>query len=315
MTSRRPARGYTALVLAGRRSGDDPLAEAAGAPHRALLDIHGRPMLERVLRTLAATPCIREITVSIDTPWLLDRFPGITALRDSNDVRLVVVEATDSPSRSVLAILDEGSSEQPLLVTTADHALLTVEMVEYFLGQAEERGADLAVGLVSATVLKARFPDSVRTWLRFAGEQYSGANLFAFQTPRARRAVEFWARAENFRKRPWRLAATFGWRPLLLFLRRRLDLDAAFAKVSEALGARTCAVVMPQAEAAIDVDKMADLALVKQILREAEVQEEQAETQEQAESQEEPDPAPEDADAADQSSRSPSPTKPPVAAS
>lgn len=308
MTSRRPARGYTALVLAGRRSGHDPLAEAAGAPHRALLDIHGRPMLERVLHTLAATPCIRQIIVSIDTPWLLDRFPGITALRDSDDVRLVVVEATDSPSRSVLAILDEGSSEQPLLVTTADHALLTVEMVEYFLAQAEERGGDLAVGLVSATVLKARFPDSVRTWLRFAGEQYSGANLFAFQTPRARRAVEFWARAENFRKRPWRLAATFGWRPLLLFLRRRLDLDAAFAKVSEALGAQTCAVVMPQAEAAIDVDKMADLALVKQILREAE-------TQEQAETQGEPDPAPEYADAADQSSRSPSPTKPPVAAS
>ena len=65
MTSRRPVRGYAALVLAGRRSREDPLAEAAGAPHRALLDIHGTPMLERVLRTLAETPCIREIIVSM----------------------------------------------------------------------------------------------------------------------------------------------------------------------------------------------------------------------------------------------------------
>jgi hypothetical protein len=269
-------------------------------------------MLERVLRTLAATPCIREIIVSIDEPRLLGDYPGITALRGSDDVRVVVVEATDSPSRSVLAILDEGASEQPLLVTTADHALLTVEMVEHFLGQAEQRGGDLAVGLVAASVLKARFPGSSRTWLRFSGEQYSGANLFAFQTPRARRAVEFWGKAEKYRKQPWRLVATFGLRRLALFLRRRLTLDAAFVEVSEALGVRACAVAMPQAEAAIDVDKLADLDLVRQILEEAgEGAEQGADENPAAETdtggRPETDP--------DQSTRSPSPTKPPLVAS
>ena len=49
MNPRPPIRGYTALVLAGRRGPDDALAAAAGAPHRALLDVHGTPMLERVL--------------------------------------------------------------------------------------------------------------------------------------------------------------------------------------------------------------------------------------------------------------------------
>ena len=83
---------------------------------------------------------------------------------------------------------------------------------------------------------------------------------------------------------------------MLLFLRRRLSLDAAFREVSEALGARVCAVVMPQAEAAIDVDKMADLALVRQILSPPDAQDEP-----------EPDP--------DQSSRSLSRTKPPLVAS
>jgi GTP:adenosylcobinamide-phosphate guanylyltransferase len=289
-----PVRGYTALVLAGRRGPDDPLAAAAGAPHRALLDVRGTPMLERVLRTLVATPCIGQIIVSIDEQQLLERFPGIVALRESND-RILVEAATTSPSRSVLRVLEGGSPEQPLLVTTADHALLSVEMIESFLGRAEARGGDVAVGLVSSVVLRARFPDAVRTYLRFADDGYSGANLFAFLTPRAREAVLFWTTAESFRKRPWRLVATFGLRALGLFLTRRLDLGAAFVEVSKRLGVRVHPVVMDQAEAAIDVDKLADLELVERILAEEEASGEP--------------PAP------DHSSSSPSATKPPLAAS
>jgi len=274
LKARRPVRGYTALVLAGRRSPTDALAAAAGAPHRALLDIHGTPMLERVLRTLIATPCIGDVVVSIDTPRLLDDFPGIAALRDDDDSRLVVVPATGSPSRSVLEVIDGSPPEQPLLVTTADHALLDVEMVEDFLGRAEARGGDVAVGLVPSAVIRERFPQARRTYLAFADERYSGANLFAFLTPRAREAVRFWIRAESFRKRPWRLVATFGMRALVLFLRRRLDLEGAFAEVSRSLGVRVHPVAIERAEAAVDVDKLSDLALVREILRPAEAQSE-----------------------------------------
>lgn len=316
MSTRRPARGYMALVLAGRRGGEDALAAAAGAPHRALLDIDGTPMLERVLRTLVATPAIGQIIVSIDSPQLLDRCPGIAALRDERGARLVVVPATDSPSRSVLEILDDGASDQPLLVTTADHALLSVEMVEHFLGEAELRGGDVAVGLVASELLLARFPDARRTYLRFADERYSGANLFSFQTPRARRAAEFWTRAESFRKRPWRLVATFGARALLLFLTRRLTLDQAFAEASRALELRVVPVRMPQAEAAVDVDKLSDLELVRQVLAGAAEVDEMPDDAEPAEAGDDdarsgqpPDPDP------DQSERSASATKPPLRAS
>lgn len=292
MNPRPPTRGYTALVLAGRRGPDDPLAAAAGAPHRALLDIHGTPMLERVLRSLVATPCVGDIVVSIDEQRLLDSFAGIQRLREDND-RIAVVQAADSPSRSVLQALESVPPEQPVLVTTADHALLSVEMVESFLGRAEQRGGDLSLALVASKVLLARFPDSIRTYLRFADERYSGANLFAFLTPRARQAVRFWSKAESFRKRPWRLVAAFGLRPLLLFLTRRLDLEAAFLEVSRRLGMRVHPILMEQAEAAIDVDKLADLELVKRILSER----------------------PGEPVGPDQSTSSPSATKPPLATS
>jgi hypothetical protein len=80
--------------------------------------------------------------------------------------------------------------------------------------------------------------------------------------------VAFWRRAERFRKRPWRMVGTFGPITLVLFLLRRLDLEAAFERVSRAVGARVRAIRMPFPEAAIDVDRPADLALVSRLLAE-----------------------------------------------
>ena len=85
-----------------------------------------------------------------------------------------------------------------------------------------------------------------------------------------RRAAEFWRRAEQHRKSPWRLVGTFGPLTLLLFLARRLDLDAAFRRVSKVIGIEARAIQMPTAEAAVDVDKISDLELVNRIFAERE---------------------------------------------
>lgn len=250
--------------MAGRRGGPDTLAEAAGAPHRALLDVQGTPMLERVVRTLEAVPCVERLLVSIDTPEVLEQFPGLA--RRVADGSLIVVQSASSPSRSVLSVLEETDDDEAVLVTTADHALLTPAMVEHFLGNAEGSAIDLAVALVEEQRIRARFPESKRTYIPFRGERFSGANLFAFLTPSARRTAEFWVRAEQFRKQPWKLARAFGPSTLLLFLLRRLDLEAAMRRASRAIGARILAVRMPFAEAAVDVDRLSDLELINAIL-------------------------------------------------
>ena len=43
---------FTALVLAGDRTPDDPVARAAGVPCKALALVGGRPMVSRVLDAL-----------------------------------------------------------------------------------------------------------------------------------------------------------------------------------------------------------------------------------------------------------------------
>ncbi len=254
-----------AIVLAGRRPGKDSLALAAGASHRALLDIDGEPMLVRVVKRLLSHSAIDRVLINIDEPERLDDIPDLVSLFEAGVVESM--KSTDSPSQSVLESLAWANLENgPVLVTTADHALLDDEMLDAFFENSARRDVDLTLALVSRTTIEARFPEAKRTYLPFRDNSFSGANLFLFRTPQALAVPRFWRRVENERKRPWRMALAFGFGTLLLFLARRLDLDAALVRVSHVIGARVAAVELEIAEAAVDVDKIEDLILVRQIL-------------------------------------------------
>ncbi len=260
-----PLQPAAAVVLAGRRPGPDPLADAGGAAHRALLEIEGEPMLLRVVRRLLGRPGLARVVVNIDRPDLLDALPGWSGITASD--RVQVLPSTPSPSGSVLESLDAADLDRgPVLVTTADHALLDDAMLDVFFSRAAENDADLQLALVPSASIRARFPEAKRTYLRFRDEAYSGANLFLFRTPVARHAARFWQRVEHERKHPWRLARAFGLMNLLLFATRRLDLDQAMIRASQVVGARVDAIALDIAEAAVDVDKIEDLELVRAIL-------------------------------------------------
>jgi GTP:adenosylcobinamide-phosphate guanylyltransferase len=255
---------FTALVLAGSRGPDDPVAKAGGVAHKCLVPVAGVPMLARVALTLAECPSVGAIRVALEHPALLAAVPELRPLLAAGRCSALGTGAT--PSLSVLRALDELPDPLPWLVATGDHPLLTPAMVEHFCAAARATRADLAAGLTPAAVIRAAYPNAQRTYLRFRDGQYSGANLYALLGPEARRAIAFWRRAELERKRPWRLVRAFGWRPLLAYLLGRLTLDGAMARASRITGARIAAVALPFAEAAIDVDKPADLALAETIL-------------------------------------------------
>ncbi|MEZ5932570.1 MAG: nucleotidyltransferase family protein [Alphaproteobacteria bacterium] len=256
-----------ALVLAGSRGPTDPVARAKGLPHKALVPVAGTPMLERVVSTLFAVPGIGHVTLCADAA-LADYGFGAALTREINDGRITLAAPRRTPSESVAQALEampEGAAF-PLLVTTADHPLLTVPMVEHFCARAPAE-ADLVIGLAEADVIRARYPDAIRTFYRFKAKGYSGCNLFLLNTPTARKVVTFWREMERHRKRPWRLVAAVGVLPLLRFALGQLSLESALRHLSMRVGAEIGMVAMPFAEAAIDVDKPGDLDLAEAILR------------------------------------------------
>lgn len=248
---------YTALVLAGTRPGGDPLAAYAGVTHKALIEVGGQPMLARVLAALGAVPQVARIVVAIDRPELLT---GMSA----GDKPLASMPTGAGPSASVAAALQREGT--PLLVTTADHALLRPEWVTEFLAAAQGE-ADAWVALARREAVLAAAPGSERTWLRFADGSYSGCNLFLLGTPAAQGVVQLWQQMEAQRKKPLSLLARLGVGYVLRYRAGWLSLPQALARLGElAGGARIRHVALSDGRAAIDVDKPADLELVRALV-------------------------------------------------
>ncbi len=126
-------------------------------------------------------------------------------------------------------------------------------------------------GLARAEVILKAYPQSVRTFFRFGKDRVSGCNLFAIANENGLRILEKWQYLEQSRKKPWRLVAAFGPLALIRFVLGALSLDGVFRIVSQRLGLDAKPVLMPFAEAAIDVDKPSDLELAEAILKTAEL--------------------------------------------
>jgi hypothetical protein len=154
-----------------------------------------------------------------------------------------------------LAAVDAAA---PALLTTADHALLTPEVVDHFCREAVSGGGDVVAALARHAAVMAAFPGMRRTRTRFRDGPFCGCNLYAFLTPEGRGAAAHWRRVESRRKQPIKMLGELGWGVVLRYLLGRLDLEGALKAVSRRMGLRVGAVVLPFPEAAVDVDSAAD---------------------------------------------------------
>jgi GTP:adenosylcobinamide-phosphate guanylyltransferase len=258
---------WTAIVLAGNRPGETAFADSHGVPAKALIPVGGEPMLGRVVKALLAAPSVGRIVILAQEPETL---LGGALQWVRQQPRIATAKAGEGISLSIAEIAGTDAAPWPVLVTTADHALLKPEMVEAFIAGAGD--ADAAFAMVERGVIERAYPETRRTWLKFSDGGYSGANLFALATPRAQEPLKFWARAERDRKKALKILWFFGPIVFLRAFTRTISMDGAVTKVGRNLRIKLRAVRLPFAEAAIDVDKQSDLELVERILARAPTQ-------------------------------------------
>ena len=247
---------FAALVLAGSRGGRDPVADYAGVTDKALIEIGGETMLARVMHALRQAGAER-IAVSATSGKVAEHARAL-----GGDV----LQGGAGPSESAASALQHIGA--PLLVTTADHALLQPEWVRALIA-ATPAAADIGAMLARREAIEAKLPGTRRTYLRFAGAEWSGCNLFYCATPGAIRALQLWRSVEEDRKRPWRILRRLSPALLLRYAFRRLTLEDAIATLGGVAGVNAAAVETMDGLAAVDVDKPEDLDLVRAILGDA----------------------------------------------
>ena len=257
----------TAIVLAGDRTKADSLINHTKAGSKAMIDLDGTPMVRRVLNSLRSSRVVSKICMAgpeaseIATDEVLQQWV--------DDGQINWTEPGISPSTSAYSAMKSLGPEEAVLLTTADHPLLTPEIVNAFGRQSLADDVDVTVGLAPYALVAEAYPGIRKTILHFSDGDFCGCNLFAFITPEGRRAAKFWRKIEQERKKPLVVIGLLGWWAVIRYRLGLLSLEEALAKLSKRLGLRMRAVILPYANASIDVDSIADLVLVQGALQKA----------------------------------------------
>lgn len=257
MTTSLPPVLIPAFVMAGSRPGADPLLTGSGVVTKALLPVAGVAMLLHVVRALNASPLIGDISVLAQNSAALAAHPALAGLPP-----VTFVDSDSGISTSIAASLPDDDA--PVLVTTADHVLLTPAMIADFVAGVGD--GDVAVAMVERATLRAHYPQSRRTWLKFRKGWWSGANMFVLRGRRVLPLLDFWSSIERDRKKGLKIVAAFGPWLLLGAVLRLLTIHQAIARAGQRFGLKVRIVPMPDGEACIDADKPADIALIEEIL-------------------------------------------------
>jgi hypothetical protein len=237
----------------------DAVSAAAGVAHKSLVPLAGMPMAWHVVQALAESGRIGEIVVvgldpgEIDFGVAVHHVPNQPSLWASQNAGLQKLHELNQDDRYVLAL-------------SADTALLTGEIIDRFIEACEPCTLDAYWGIVPKEVMLAAFPQSRRTYLPLREGSFCSSDIYLGRLSAGfhiqERVRYFIDNRKNVLAQVWKL----GLPTVVKFLFRRLSMsdivDIAY-RIADIHGRP---VVLPLAEAGMDVDKPKQLAQVRDYL-------------------------------------------------
>ncbi|MEZ4589907.1 MAG: nucleotidyltransferase family protein [Chloroflexota bacterium] len=246
------------VVLAGGLpQPGDPLYELTQGKSKALIDMNGRTMLERVVDALQDSQSIGEIVVVG-----LGSDLGMTfhkPVYHTPDYGSLFKNALGG-----IAKMRELHPETDLmLICSADIPTITPQIVDEFIQGCEPFDKGMVYNFVDKATLEARFPHSNRTYVKLKDALIAGGDMTLIQADLSDTNRDVWLALTNARKHAWQLARVVGFGFLLKLVFRQLslaDIEAAAFRIT----GRPCQVLLnPHAEIAMDADKPEQVALLR----------------------------------------------------
>ncbi len=248
----------SAIVMAGKGSSEtDLLAAYTHGRPKALIPIHGRPMVAYVMDALAASRYINHVVVVG-----LDEVPGETFavpldfLPDTNDI----LTNAEVGLRHAAAL---SPAPDAVLFSGSDVPLVTAAIIDTFIEQCLRTDHELYYGAVERSVMEARFPGSSRSYIHLRDGDFAGGDISMLRPSVVLENRALWQRLTEARKSPLKQARLVGLWPALLLLTRRLSLADAERRVAKVLNLHGRVIPFPHAEIAMDVDKPFQLEIVR----------------------------------------------------
>jgi hypothetical protein len=251
---------FDAFVTAGYDPDkQDQVSAAVGAAHKSVVPVAGMPMAWHIVQALTESDRVDEIVVvglepgEIEFGVVVHHVPNQPSLWASQNAGLQKLHELNQDDRYVLAL-------------SADTALLTGEIIDRFIEACEPCTLDAYWGIVPKEVMLAAFPQSRRTYLPLREGSFCSSDIYLGRLSAGfhiqERVRYFIDNRKNVLAQVWKL----GLPTVVKFLFRRLSMsdivDIAY-RIADIHGRP---VVLPLAEAGMDVDKPKQLAQVRDYL-------------------------------------------------
>lgn len=245
------------ILAGGLPQPGEPMYEMTQGKSKALLDMNGRTMLERVVDALQAAKTTGEIlVVGLGNDLGMQFHKPVYHLPDQ-----------DSLLKNALAGIAKMRELHPetnlVLLCSADIPTLTPQIVDDFIEKCAPYDKGMVYNFVDKPTMEARFPHSNRTYVKLKDALIAGGDVTLIQADLADSNQDIWEALTNARKHAWQLARVVGFRFLFKFLLRQLS----FADIEEAafrITGRRCEIMLnPHAEIAMDADKPEQVLLLR----------------------------------------------------
>lgn len=238
----------------------DKVSAEAGVAHKSLVPVAGMPMAWHVVRALAECERVGEIVVVGIEPGEIDF--GVAVHHVPNQPSLWA-----SQNAGLRKLQELNAEDRYLLALSADSALLTGDIIDSFIDACEPFELEAYWGIIRKDVMVAAFPQSKRTYLPLREGSFCSSDLYLGRLSAGLRIQEriryFIEHRKNVVAQVWKLGLPM----LFKFVTRRMAIDDIVDFAHRFAELRGSPVILPIAEAGMDVDKPEQLAQVEAYLR------------------------------------------------
>jgi GTP:adenosylcobinamide-phosphate guanylyltransferase len=243
---------------------DDPIYAYTQGKPKALLDMHGRRLLERVVDGLQASQFVDEICIVglADTPHLAE-------LRFNRPVHHLPDHGSLAANAlaGVRYLRQQHPDRKAMLLSSGDIPAITGPMVDWFINACAPFDRAIYYTMLTREICEQRYPGSKRTFIKLKDAEIAGGDIFMLQPDITDSHHELWEALANARKHAWRLAWLVGPLTVLKLLMRRLSLADLEHLAGRAIGGRPVKIILSQyAELGMDADKPYQIELLRRDL-------------------------------------------------
>lgn len=240
------------LILAGGQvRPEDPLYPYTQGKPKALIDMGGRTMLERVVAALQGSRHVEDILVVGIEP------AAAAGLAFARPVEFLPDQG--SMVGNMLAGCDWFPRHRPgtevILGCSADIPAITPAIVDAFIEACRPWDQAVYYNFVSRATLESRFPNSNRTYSKLNGTEVAGGDMVMANVGVVARNRPLIESLTGARKQPWRIAQIVGLRLLIKFMLRRVTFAEIEGIGQRLIGEPVKIVLGSPAELAMDADK------------------------------------------------------------